>query len=1195
MRLLRQNFHLIGLDPNFRVLDADESLLLRRQIGRELLRDRFEGDDSGAFHRFVDGYGKGNESEILRHLLRIHDLMTSLVDPQDWLEQSRRRIRLATFGTLADTELGAELCTLIRHGLESMKQQCKDAQRQAGRLGFYKSAQYVDRLAEIVFAWARVFFEKGLDGLTDAVNSLNLDKLPSEKGSDADKALVKTAIDGVRDQMKEGPWRNLLRFTTKEWQEGLQQILPHVDLFIDLVSQFQSRYESAKLRERALDFADLERQTLHILQKSEGMVLAPSLAARGYHRRFAHVLVDEYQDINQVQDAILNLVSRECVAGQDGIVPNLFCVGDVKQSIYRFRLADLKQFLQRQNQYRDGDSHGLLIDLQSNFRSRAPLLEAINEVFKRLMTATETEIDYDESHHLKPGLTYPPAGKSPVFSGAPIELHVLATRGRAEQQRDRQAEDEEEAQEIEDLDRTEREALLVARRIRRIVGADGEPAMHVMDKDNGRENLAPRKAKHGDIVILLRANKYKAGQFAQILRRQGIPVHADSGSGFFESTEVRDMLALLELLENRRQDIPLATVLRSPLISLLNADDAMARIRAAYPATKTRSAFHEAVLRYAAKREDDLSAELRGFFAHLDRWRQVSARRPLAEVIWQIYRETGYLAYVAGLIDGQQREANLVYLHQRAAQFGNFGQHGIAGFLSFLRELEDASDLGPPSVVSQAENVVRIMSVHRSKGQEFPIVIVADLGKAINHQDSSGPILADRDAKLGMSVVDEYRNCRYPSLALALVRERVRRQTMAEELRVLYVAMTRAKEHLILVGTASKKKPDEWITQWAGHQGPMPAEVILGARSMLDWLGPVAAATNGVLEIVRHSWDEVRGWEVAASQRQNFTPEQQAMARLEPLETDPPIPPVAAKVIRRVAFEYPFKFYSELPAAQSVTARTHATSAQNSGSRASHSVVSALADSVSRTAEDASAKADPTQQHSDPLPRYSGGGLGRGVGANRASSTQPPPQPSPGIPREGEITAPSLRLSQPNFLVKERPLSAADKGTATHLVLEHFNFVRGGDPADIESQIQHLVARKMMTAAQAAAVDRGAIRWFLQTDLGQLLARHSANLIRELPLYFPDEVNPEGSVPSNDPLDRIMIRGRLDLLLPLDEGAILIDYKTDAISPEEVPARGEFYRPQLEAYAQAFEKITSKSVSKILLVFLSPRIVHELT
>ncbi|HEX4792515.1 MAG TPA: 3'-5' exonuclease, partial [Humisphaera sp.] len=717
----------------------------------------------------------------------------------------------------------------------------------------------------------------------------------------------------------------------------------------------------------------------------------------------------------------------------------------------------------------------------------------------------------------------------------------------------------------------------------------GEPPMYVMDKDSKKEGLSPRQAGYGDIVILLRATKYKAGQFAQILRGQGIPVHADSGSGFFESTEVRDMLALLELLENRRQDIPLATALRSPLLALRGADDAMARIRAAYPATNTRSAFHEAALRYATEHSDNLAMQLRDFFAQLDRWRQASARRPLAEVIWQIYRETGYLAFVAGLVDGQQREANLLYLHQRAAQFASFGQHGVAGFLTFLRELEDASDLGPPSVVSQAEKVVRIMSVHRSKGQEFPIVIVADLGKLINHQDSSGPILADRRAMLGLSVVDEYRNCRYPSLALALAREQVRRQTMAEELRVLYVAMTRAREHLILVGTAAEKKPQEWVTQWSGREGAMPAEVILGARSMLDWLGPVAAATSGVLEIKPHSWDEVSAWGVAASQRQSFTAEQQRMARFEPLETEPPIPPAAAKVIRRVAFEYPFKFYSELPAAQSVTARTHASAAKHS------------------------------TPDSDSLPRYSGGGLGRGPFAKDRHSVQPPPQPSPGVPGEGERdatgegetsgpeeeesgipgqgekVAPAIRLSQPNFLLEERPLNAADKGTATHLVLEHFNFVGAGDLPDIEAQIQHLISRKMMTTAQAAAVDRAAIQWFLQTELGQLLRKHSAILIRELPLYFPEDVGAKSPLPSNDPLDRIMIRGRLDLLLPLDDGAILIDYKTDAIATQEVPTRGEFYRPQLQAYAEAFEKITSKRVSQILLVFLSPRVVHRLT
>ena len=546
-----------------------------------------------------------------------------------------------------------------------------------------------------------------------------------------------------------------------------------MDVFLSLVADFSRAYDDAKTEQNALDFADLERLTLRALKVDGTNPSMPTPLARSFHQQFKHVLVDEYQDINQVQDEILSLVSRECFAGQGSLPPNLFCVGDVKQSIYRFRLAEAQQFLNRRDTYSLPDSHGQVIDLQTNFRSRGPLLHVINGIFERLMTQQAADLDYDDTQKLSAGQTFPTIENG--FTGSPVELHVVPKEGGDPEN------DENE------LDRSEREATVLGHRILQLVSPTDAPPMQVVDRTGALPTHRP--IRYADIVILLRSLRFKADQFAATLRNMGIPVHTESATGYFEATEINDVLSLLHVLDNQRQDIPLAALLRSPLSGLKNAEDNLARIAVAYAGEP----FHIAVQKYAEVQSDPLADFLRNFQLTLLQWRQEIRRRPVAEVLWKIYDQTGYLAYVAGLPNGEQRQANLIELHDRALQFAVFNRQGLGRFLLFLEKLKKESDLGQASIASEADNVVRIMSIHRSKGQEFPVVLLPDLGKLINLQDTQGSILLDRQAGLGMQVIDDTLQIRYPSLASTVVQNRLKQQTLAEELRVLYVALTRQK------------------------------------------------------------------------------------------------------------------------------------------------------------------------------------------------------------------------------------------------------------------------------------------------------------------------------------------------------------------------------------------------------------------
>jgi ATP-dependent helicase/nuclease subunit A len=1178
-RLIRQHFHLLDLDPAFSILDGEEAKLLRTEIARDLFAERYESADADRFRAFIDAYAGGYDEKVISRIIHTHELLTSVVDTRGWVESAKKRIAEPTVENFATSELGRAIFAHLENQLRELEQGCESAWSAISSLGGFE--KYLDCISEcqrIVSKWREILQKNGLDALASAAQ-VELRNLPRLSNSLPNKELAKSLVDSVRESIRCGPLRQILAFTGAQWCDGLARILPHAEVFLDLVQSFTDRYANQKAAMHTVDFADLERLALRALSEPGDLRpadssavdgpnwnephhrLRPSAVARLLHRQFAHVLVDEYQDINEVQDAILHLVSRECLE-PDGfearsiglpraLWPNLFCVGDVKQAIYRFRLAEPRLFLNRAARFRNGEgqnprrattstredgsagaspshigaspSRGTLLDLQQNFRSRAALLAAINAVFERLMSSDAADIEYDESHKLVEGARDYPEPDETHFAGAPIELHLLPAKidsAGEEHETEHEAEDE-----SDPPDRAQREALLVARRIRSLTGADGSRPMQVWDK----EARQSRDLRFGDIVILLRSMKHKADEFADVLRRSNLPVHTESSTGYFDSMEIQDMLSLLKVLDNRAQDIPLAAVLRSPIGGLPGPEDALATIRIAY---ERFIPFHQAVVRYAREKHDELAAALRDILSRLDRWRTMSQQRPLAELIWDVYDSTGYLAFCAGLRDGEQRKANLIDLHDRARQFGTFQRQGLARFLAFLDQLREESDLGQPSVISASENVVRIMSIHRSKGLEFPVVVVPDLGKKINLDDCAGSILVDRHAFLGMEVVDEAKMIRYPSLASTLVSTRLRRQAMAEELRVLYVALTRAREHLILIGTCKHSSADAWQARWCSHHGRFPVPVVQGARCMLDWLGPVACATTGAIQLTSHSAEEISGWPSPEALRPQEGKRQHRLSRLERLNPDPSSDPAAQTIIARLTSRYPFERFTRLPAVEAATV------------------------------------------------------LGK-------ARIDPAAAPSPRRKRshEGSSSTPVLRnLELPHAVQTATKPSAADIGEATHLVLQYLDFTQPCDESNLKAQIDLLMDRRLISPAAATMVDLDALCWLHASFVGQMLRDPAATVRRELSLYLAlnsDEFDPQAK--SSDPQDRVMVRSRVDVLIQTARGREIIDYKTDRITPAELAQRVESYRPQMNLYRRGIEALAGQPLNAVHLVFLHLR------
>jgi ATP-dependent helicase/nuclease subunit A len=1127
-RLLRQNFSLAGLDPQFRTLDDDEPPLLRREVAQDLFDHHFNTDTDARFRSLLDDFSDGKDDPLIEDIIRTHEMLCSLARPDRWLDDALARIAQAADCPLKDSDLGRQSLAEVEDALNSLNRRCAAILANPASLRTFPAyILEIKKWSALIDSWTKTLRRSGLDALRSAHRAFPPSKLPPIPKDAPGKDVAKSVMDAIKAELTDkGELANLLQFSESEWRVNQRATLASAETFLNLVREFGQHYEQAKRQLNAVDFADLERKALQVLATLDGDKFEPTRVARAYHAQFNHVLVDEFQDVNEIQDVILNLVARNCVAAEGAYSSNLFLVGDVKQSIYRFRLAEPRRFLEKLHAWRSPGAGRSVIYLRENFRSRPPLLESLNGVFERLITDEAVEIDYSDDHRLRPPKD---AAKAPP---EPIELHILDKGATSSADSD----DDDDAAAL-DLSGEEKEATLCARLILSMTGGDGSAPQTLP---------SGRPVEFDDIAILLRSPKLKANAFADTLRRHGIPASNAAGTGFFEATEVRDMISLLSVLDNQQQDIPLAAILRSPLAQFSNPEDALAQIRLAYPDAKAVP-FHQAVIHYPQDRQDELAAQLSSFLARLSNWREQSRKRPLADLIWHVYDQTGYLTFVAGLDDGPQRVANLLELHSRARQFGSFLKHGTHRFLRFLRDLSEQTDLKRPSLSSENQKAVRIMSIHGAKGLEFPVVILADLGKKHNLSDLKGSIITDRKWGLGIKVADQLRRIRYPSLAWRTVKNSLKRQMLAEELRLLYVAMTRAEQKLILVGSAKGDLLQTWRDLWQNHAGPLPADEILSANTPLDWLGPVWSATgadqSSILKAKTYAHEVVDSWPNPRAPRKSMD-RLQHLAALLPLDPPPPQTPESQAVIARLQAKYRYENYTKLEAAKAVT----------------------------------------SLEESDQIARRRFEQEATEITENNSNSSPLPPFP----PVENSSFVSAVTLPLPEFLTAPAAAPPTEIGSATHLVLELLDFARAADMPNVESQIAAMVECRLLTPKQAAMVRRPSIAWFLQTGLGRLLQKNAAHLRREIPFALAQASN------SSDPLDRVMLRGRIDLMFPINEDFAIVDYKTDNVTKDQIATRAETYRAQIETYRTALERLANKRVTAVYLVFLEPQIVREI-
>ena len=791
LAVIRDHFHVIGIDPGFRIAEEGELKLLKQDVLEELLEECY-AEAKEEFLDFTERFGSGkSDKKIEEIILKMYEYSRSYPRPDRWLDQCVKAYESEDLEVRAEERVrmrAADIERVLERGLKI----CEEPD------GPY---MYGDMLDSDLEELERLQRAENFDAMYSAAAGFKWKRLSSRK-DDTVSPDKKEKVKKLREQAKsllKGMQEDYFYAPREVWQQDMQDALPSVVTLTELVKRFAHMLDEKKRLRNMIDFNDMEQFALAILTEEKDGELVPSAVAGEYQDRFDEVMIDEYQDSNLVQETILTSVSRVSRGEY-----NIFMVGDVKQSIYSFRLSRPELFMEKYNTYSLKDSVTQRIDLHKNFRSREEVLDSVNDIFRQIMKKELGGIEYDDSAALYPGAEFPPlpSGKEDFCKSELLLLDKEDTGG----------EDERQA-----------EARMIARRIRELI-RDGV----VLDK----ETREYRRVQYRDIVILTRSIRGWAEVFSSVLGEEGIPAYSVSREGYFETYEVSVLLDYLKILDNARQDLPLAAVLTSVFGGLDTRE--LAEIRIAYPNVPFYKAAAMCAKGDAAEDAcmEELRGKLRRFYDQVRYFREKVPYTPIHELLEEIIDKTGYGLYIAAMPGGAQRMANVEMLTERAAAFEGTSYKGLFNFVRYIAQLKKYDvDYGEAGIMDEQADTVRIMSIHKSKGLEFPIVFVAGMGKKFNTQDTKGSVLLHPDWGAGVDLIDLKRRTKTPTFLKKMIREETALENLAEEMRILYVALTRAKEKLIMTGAAK-------ITEDGAVSDISSVFRAEGAKCYLDWVLP---------------------------------------------------------------------------------------------------------------------------------------------------------------------------------------------------------------------------------------------------------------------------------------------------------------------------------------------------------------------
>jgi ATP-dependent helicase/nuclease subunit A len=1084
LRLVRDHFHdeRLRLDPEFAVLTEEQVHQLRNNTLDALLESHYGGSsgDARAFRDFLTEQVSGNEAKVRDLIWQLHRYSRSLSDPAAWFEK-----QLAIFAD-AEPRQWREWFKIGFH--EWRERWTPDLQPFSG----------TDNVADCQKALAALKANASLQQIGAALR-----KIQDAYSAPWARGTVGTVRKKIEEFFTDAAFLQSL-LPTKDGEDPLKQDWDwsrgHMHTLLRLTREFGDAFDAAKREAGGVDFSDLEQFALRLLWDAPADHATP--LAQEWQTRFKHVFVDEYQDINEAQDTILRAVSRQ------GDEANRFLVGDVKQSIYRFRLADPKIFQAYKKLWSENQHAGKTIPLSHNFRSHEAVLDFVNSFFSLFMREHIGGVTYDTDAHLIFGAPETRVRFSRQSSPLPpVEIHI-----RTKTKEDGTIElgengDSETAAEVIDLDATEKEARLVALQLKKL--RSGQPQIWDDDKK------ISRAVEWRDMVVLLRSPRNKAEIFAREFNRVGVPLHVKRES-FYSATEISDLLSLLQLLDNPMQDLPLLAVLRSPIVGL--SVDELAMIRAGHREDRFWAAtlqFNSNPPQFSGPAEEIAAAahaKLQNFFKQFDLWRRHARRGTLSNSVRAILDETHYESLILAQERGEERLANVNRLLRLMRQFDPYQRQGLLRFLRFVEAQRDAEAEEEP-VSSAGTDAVRLLSIHQSKGLEFPVVAVADIAKNFNFTDLRADILLDTEFGLCPRIAPPNINARYPSLPYWLARQRQKRELLGEELRLLYVAMTRARDRLLLIGSVSEK---QFETRWRNEDETSPAAAPIQARSYADWLATWFAdhcsADSGENEHCRWTLHDDSSLVEKTAVAENGSPK--TVVRLTKSDSE--------RLRQKLSTKYSFAAAIDEPAKTSVSA------------------------------------------------------------LRRRALENFEPEESSDFFRK--------RFRAPKVAAEAPTKSSADVGTAYHRFLEQVSFERLKGAGELRAEAGRMVADGILSQEEAGWLDFNSLLKFWQSDVGQRIRANAQNVRRELAFtarFSPAELPAQPASAKEMADEFVVVQGVADLIVMLPNEIWLLDFKTDRTTSLGLPAKTEMYKPQLDLYAHALEKIYQKPVTQRWLHFLA--------
>lgn len=1113
--VIKNNFHTIDLDPAFRIGDETEGTLLKNEILDEMFEDYYEKDDM-EFFNLVEAYSGSKDDEKLKEIvLGLYRFSMSGPWPEKWLTEKAEDFNISSLEELDKTvwveilknDINMEVDSFINLYYKAIEM-INDTEGIEEYLDTFN-----DELSRIIAL--KESLDLGLLEIYDKLLKISFGRLKSIRKNKVSDVDAQNLVKSIRDEVKKKVCKlqdDIFMLSPAEMLEGINLTYPFMRKLSEVTLEFSKRFSERKKEKNMLDFNDLEHLCLKILiDKSEDGEIVPSKVSENFRELFDEVLVDEYQDSNNVQEAIINLVSRKNTDN-----PNVFMVGDVKQSIYRFRQAKPELFLEKYNTYsRNDEGNNKVIQLYKNFRSREEVINAVNYIFKEVMSLNVGELEYTEDEALNLGANFKELNEEGAYKGGEVELHVL----------DKNITSENEDEDEEDIDSINLEARVVARRINELMSQSSKEKFRVLDKETGEY----RPLKYKDIVILLRATKNWSEIFLDELGLSGIPVYADTGSGYFESIEIRTIMSLLKIIDNPLQDVPMIAVLKAPF-ARFNAEE-LADIRM----IDKSKYFYENILEIVNEDievSDELKKKCSIFIENLNKWRDKSVYTPIDEFIWYLYMDTSYYGYVGAMPNGVLRQANLKILFQRAKQYEETSFKGLFNFINFINKLRRSSgDMGSAKILGENEDVVRIMSIHKSKGLEFPVVFLAGAGKQFNLMDLNNRILHHDDLGFGPDYIDLEKRISYSTLPKEAIKKKIKLETLSEEMRILYVAFTRAKEKLIITGSTRDidKTVEKWVQAASVEKSKIsPAEVLKG-KSYLDWIG-MALCQHKDGEPLRErigvssgmARDDLSTWKVNLWDSNNLFVEKNLEA-VDEISVDEELfinsraETVDKEIARRLGYEYKYLDSTTIKSNISVS--------------------------------------DLKKAGYEPSDEY-----------------------------RGESLFKEKPVLKPRFLQEKKGLSGAERGTAMHFVMQKIDYDRVDSLENIKVQLEEMLQNELLTKDEFKAINPYKIYNFFKSDLGKNILKvynEGGILYRELPFFTrisASKVKEDISKESYN--EEVRLQGVIDLFFELDGEIILVDYKTDYVEDNIEEEMNRRYKIQLDYYSDAIKKITGKVVNK---------------